>query len=146
MINPRVNSFFLVFTSISMTIMVFAGCGNLFKKIKKNITEKPEQSSHPEPSAAPTTLEPSADYSTHVSANKTTGNVSPAETTLVVKGDTFKLKEGIIYQLDKETGNWIFIHKLYDKDYYKKNYTVNDGKVYRNNPKTGQLIAPKRFF
>jgi hypothetical protein len=70
-------------------------------------------------------------------------NESEVELTVVEKGITYKLYRAGLYRVNANSGKWEFLERLYDPDFYAKNYVEPEGAVYRKTAK-GDLVSVKR--
>jgi len=61
-----------------------------------------------------------------------------SENTITIQGVDYILIEGDVYNVDDNGDTLSFVYKLYDNDYYQKNYTEVDNKIFRISPYTGQ--------
>ncbi len=66
------------------------------------------------------------------------------EATFILNGVSYKLYDGKIYRVNKQTGKWQFVAQGYDPDYCKKNYVERHGLVFRKTD-NGTLYEVKRF-
>lgn len=68
---------------------------------------------------------------------------SLAEMTADDQGTTFVLIEGTLYRVDQRRGQLVYIDHLYDKDFFAKNYTLQDGQAFRKDD-AAQLYPTRR--
>ena len=70
---------------------------------------------------------------------------SQVELTLDHEGTTYKLVDGNLYRVASPT-RLVFVEEIYDTDFLKKNYTVQEGTTYRIVAETGQRFPTRRIF
>lgn len=70
---------------------------------------------------------------------------SLSELTLEEQGTTYVLIEGALYRVDEGRGELAFVDLLYDKDFFAKNYAVEDGRAFRKDD-AGRLYPTRRIF
>lgn len=76
------------------------------------------------------------------------GNISsdaPAQLTFEQDGQTFAIVDGNAYQIHG-SGRRTFVDRLFDPDFHKKNYRVQEGKVFQVDPTSGTLYPVTRTF
>ena len=70
-----------------------------------------------------------------------------SEYSINIQGIDFIIIEGDVYKVDDNSNTLSYIYELYDNDYYQKNYTEIENKIYRKDPYTGQQkFEVKRYF
>jgi hypothetical protein len=67
------------------------------------------------------------------------------ERTLVDKGITYKLHRGNLYRVDEQAQKWVFAQRVYDPDFYAKNYVERDGAIYRIGPDSKPIPVKRSF-
>jgi hypothetical protein len=70
---------------------------------------------------------------------------SQVELTLDHEGTTYKLVDGNLYRVASPT-RLVFMEEIYDTDFLKKNYTTQEGTIYRVVAETGQRFPTRRNF
>jgi hypothetical protein len=71
---------------------------------------------------------------------------SEVELTLGHEGATYKLYRGDVYTVGPEPGRLTFVERLYDPDFFARNYAVVEGVPHKRDPETGKLHPTRRAF
>jgi hypothetical protein len=71
---------------------------------------------------------------------------SEIELTLGHEGATYKLYRGDVYTVGPEPGRLTFVERLYDPDFFARNYAVVEGVPHKRDPETGKLYPTRRAF
>lgn len=64
----------------------------------------------------------------------------------VVDGFTVSISDGNAFLYDRANGRWSFMEQLYDPQFFTKNYTVKDGKVFCRDEVSGSLFEMRKKF
>jgi hypothetical protein len=70
---------------------------------------------------------------------------APADLTFEQDGERLVLVQGDVYRV-RPNGGREFLERLYDPDFFAKNYRQRDGDVFQLDPETGRLYAVTRRF
>ena len=70
---------------------------------------------------------------------------SEVEMTATDNGTTYKLCQGNLYRVIPWTGKWEYVKKIYDPDFYAKNYVELEGAVFRK-ADNGELVPMRKGF
>ena len=62
------------------------------------------------------------------------------------EGLTFSVVKGSAYKFDRSASKWTFFQRLYDPEFFAKNYEVEGESVFRKVPETGKRYAVTRHF
>ncbi len=65
----------------------------------------------------------------------------PVVARMEVQGKEYEIIDGAAYQVDTRSGKYRFIQRLYDPDFYEKNYRKIDGKIYHIGSGGGKKYA-----
>jgi hypothetical protein len=72
-------------------------------------------------------------------------STAPAQLTFEQDGRTYAIVNGDVYEVTS-TGQRIFVDRLYDPDFFAKNFVIKSGVVYRVDPDSGTLYGVTRTF